>query len=155
MGQKMYTMGKDMSSPMIGSNMGKMMRQNMYQIVPSWDEPMEDIAGNVGNNMDNTMMGAPMVLNMGANNKITGFNIGHGQHPTLFGFPMFGSPMMGQKSYTNMMGRDMSSSMMDRSMMGSQDMYTNANLMGHDMNRMAPVNMMSQKMQIETMPSQS
>merc|ERR1719334_1587752 len=190
MGQKMYTMGKDMSSPMIGSNMGKMMRQNMYQIVPSWDEPMEDIAGNVGNNMDNTMMGAPMVqnmghnmmghnmdktmmgagmvqnmghnmmghnmdktmmgapmvLNMGANNKITGFH---------FGFPMFGSPMMGQKSYTNMMGRDMSSSMMDRSMMGSQDMYTNANLMGHDMNRMAPVNMMSQKMQIETMPSQS
>merc|ERR1711963_1041256 len=176
MGQKMYTMGKDMSSPMIGSNMGKMMRQNMYQIVPSWDEPMEDIAGNVGNNMDNTMMGAPMVqnmghnmmghnmdktmmdnnvdktsqpmpmediagnvgnnmdntmmgagmvqnmghnmmghnmdktmmgapmvLNMGANNKITGFQ---------FGFPMFGSPMMGQKSYTNMMGRDMSSSMM-------------------------------------------
>merc|ERR1719204_1026348 len=49
MGQKMYTMGKDMSSPMIGSNMGKMMRQNMYQIVPSWDEtPMEDVAGNVG-----------------------------------------------------------------------------------------------------------
>merc|ERR1711963_975476 len=98
----------------------------------------------MGHNMDKTMMGAGMVLNMGANNKITGFNIGHGQHPTLFGFPMFGSPMMGQKSYTNMMGRDMSSSMMDRSMMG-----------GHDMNRMAPVNMMSQKMQIETMPSQS
>merc|ERR1712027_93574 len=101
--------------------MGKMMRQNMYQIVPSWDEPMEDIAGNVGNNMDNTMMGAPMVQNMGhnmmghnmdktmmgagmvqnmgANNKITGFN--------MFGFPMFGSPMMGQKSYTNMMGQKM------------------------------------------------
>merc|ERR1719245_2993422 len=219
----MYTMGKDMSSPMIGSNMGKMMRQNMYQIVPSWDEtPMEDVAGNVGNNMDNTMMGAgmvqnmghnmighnmdktmmgagmvqnmghnmmghnmdktmmgapmvqnmghnmmghnmdktmmgaPMIQNIGHNNKITGFN--------MFGFPMFGFPMMGQKSYTNMMGRDMASNMvgqdmpshmMDRSMMGSQDMYTNANLMGHDMNRMAPVNMMSQKMQIETMPSQS
>merc|ERR1712131_447052 len=104
----------------------------------------------MGHNMDKTMMGAPMVHmghNMGHNNKIIGFN--------MFGFPMFGSPMMGQKSYTNMMGRDMSSSMMDRSMMGSQDMYTNANLMGHDMNRMAPVNMMSQKMQIETMPSQS
>merc|ERR1719322_1292160 len=122
---------------------------------------------NMGHNMDKTMMGAAMVQNMGHNNKIIGFN--------KFGFPMFGSPMMGQKSYTNMMGRDMSSSMMgnnmysnmmgrdmasnmvgqdmpshmmDRSMMGSQDMYTNANLM-------APVNMMSQKMQIETMPSQS
>merc|ERR1712002_1209781 len=107
----------------------------------------------MGHNMDKTMMGAPMVQNMGHNNKITGF--GNAQHITMFGFPMFGSPMMGQKSYTNMMGRDMSSSMMDRSMMGSQDMYTNANLMGHDMNRMAPVNMMSQKMQLETMPSQS
>jgi len=169
-------MVQNMGHNMMGHNMDKNMMDNNVDKT-SQPMPMEDIAGNVGNNMDNTMMGAPMVqnmghnmmghnmdktmmgapmvLNMGANNKITGFNIGHGQHPTLFGFPMFGSPMMGQKSYTNMMGRDMSSSMMDRSMMGSQDMYTNANLMGHDMNRMAPVNMMSQKMQIETMPSQS
>merc|ERR1719385_434606 len=144
MGQKMYTMGKDMSSPMIGSNMGKMMRQNMYQIVPSWDETtMGNNVGqtsqpmvppppqpNVGNNMDKTMMGAPMfhVHNMGHNNKNTGFN--------MFWFPMFGSPMMGQKPYTNMMGRDMSSSMM------GNNMYSN--LMGRDMNGMAPVNMMSQ-----------
>merc|ERR1712027_274015 len=95
----------------------------------------------------------------------------------VFGFPMMGhntytnmmgrdmsSSMMGNNMYSNMMGRDMASNMvgqdmpshmMDRSMMGSQDMYTNANLMGHDLNRMAPLNMMSQKMQIETMPSQS
>merc|ERR1711872_67103 len=138
-----------------------MMGNNVDKTIQPMPMPMEDIAGNVGNNMDHTMMGhnmdktmmgAPMVQNMGhmfgnIGTQITGFN--------MFGFPMFGSPMMGQKSYTNMMGRDMSSSMMDRSMMGSQDMYTNANLMGHDMNRMAPVNMMSQKMQIETMPSQS
>merc|ERR1711973_210817 len=173
-------MGHDMSSP----DMGKMMRQNKYQIVPSWDETV------MGHNMDNTKMGAPMVQAM----------LGHSMDKTMMGAPMvqtmlghnnmdknmrfnmFGFPMMGHPTYTNMMGRDMSSSMMgnnmysnimgrdmasnmvgqdmpshmmDRSMMGSQDMYTNANLMGHDMNRMAPQNMMNQKMQIETMPSQS
>jgi len=216
MGQKMYTMGKDMSSTMMGHdmsspNMGKMMRQNKYQIVPSWDETMmgnnvdktmmghnmhKAKTGNnmdktqMGHNMDNTKMGAPMVQAM----------LGHSMDKTMMGAPMvqtmlghnnmdknmrfnmFGFPMMGHPTYTNMMGRDLSSSMMgnnmysnimgrdmasnmvgqdmpshmmDRSMMGSQDMYTNANLMGHDMNRMAPQNMMNQKMQIETMPSQS
>jgi len=226
MGQKMYTMGQDMSSTMMGHdmsspNMGKMMRQNKYQIVPSWDETVMEhnmdktMMGNnvdktmmghnmhkaktgnnmdktqMGHNMDNTNMGAPMVQAM----------LGHNMDKTMMGSPMvqtmlghnnmvpqntrfnmFGFPMMGHGTYTNMMGRDMSSNMMgnnmysnmmgrdmasnmvgqdmpshmmDRSMMGSQDMYTNANLMGRDMNRMAPLNMMSHKMQIETMPSQS
>merc|ERR1711884_57236 len=198
---------------MIGSNMGKMMRQNKYQIVPSWDETMmSNNVGktsqpmvppppqpNVGNNMDKTMMGAPMVhvqapimhnmdnlhhspINMvqhvGHNNMLLHDMDKNIRGSTLvFGFPGMGhrtytnmmdgdmsSSMMGNNMYSNMMGRDMASNMvgqdmpshmMDRSMMGSQDMYTNANLMGHDMNRMAPVNMMSQKMQIETMPSQS
>merc|ERR1712038_1646476 len=185
MGQKMYTMGQDMSSTMMGHdmsspNMGKMMRQNKYQIVPSWDETMTQ------HNMDNTNMGAPMVQAM----------LGHNMDKTMMGSPMvqtmvghnnmvpqntrlnmFGFPMMGHGTYTNMMGRDMSSNMMGNNMysnmmgrgmasnmvgqdmpshmMGSQDMYTNANLMGRDMNQMAPLNMMSHKMQIETMPSQS
>merc|ERR1712156_883832 len=178
-------MGRDMSS----NNMGKMMRQNKYQIVPSWDETvMEHNMDNtmIGNNMDKTIMGAPMVQAM----------LGHNMDKTMMGSPMvqtmlghnnmvpqntrlnmFGFPMMGHGTYTNMMGRDMSSNMMGNNMysnmmgrdmasnmvgqdmpsrmMGSQDMYTNANLMGHDMNRMAPLNMMSHKMQIETMPSQS
>merc|ERR1712241_414783 len=199
MGQKMYTMGKDMSStmmghdlssPMIGSNMGKMMRQNKYQIVPSWDETMmgnnvdktmmgrnvgktsQPITANsennmdktmmgapmgqimLGHNMDNTMMGAPMVQTMlGHNNMDNNIRGSSGTRSTLvFGFPMRGhntyTSMMGRGMSSNMVGQDMPSHMMDRSMMGSQDMYTNANLMGHDMNRMAPVNMMSQKMQI-------
>merc|ERR1711963_706819 len=101
MGQKMYTMGKDMSSPMIGSNMGKMMRQNMYQIVPSWDESMEDIAGNVGHNMDNTMMGAPMVQNMGHN------MMGHNMDKTMMGAGMV------QNMGHNMMGHNMDKNMMD------------------------------------------
>merc|ERR1711923_565209 len=110
-------------------------------------------------------MGAPMVQTMLGHN-----NMDKNMRFNMFGFPMMGhnmytnmmdgdmsSSMMGNNMYSNMMGRDMASNMvgqdmpshmMDRSMMGSQDMYTNANLM-------APVNMMSQKMQIETMPSQS
>merc|ERR1719336_6077 len=132
----------------------------------------QPITANSENNMDNTMMGAPMVQTMlGHNNMDNNIRGSSGTRSTL----VFGLPMMGHKTYTNMMGGDMSSSMMgnnmysnmmgrdlasnmvgqdmpshmmDRSMMGSQDMYTNANLM-------APVNMMSQKMQIETMPSQS
>merc|ERR1719336_287023 len=139
----------------------------------------QPITANSENNMDNTMMGAPMVQTMlGHNNMDNNIRGSSGTRSTLvFGLPMMGhktytnmmggdmsSSMMGNNMYSNMMGRDMASNMvgqdmpshmMDRSMMGSQDMYTNANLMGHDMNRMAPVNMMSQKMQIETMPSQS
>merc|ERR1712027_196406 len=69
--------------------------------------------------------------------------------------------MMGQ-GLNNMMGHDMSGNQMSHEMssnlMGG-DMYSNnmvsSNTMGHDMNRMAPLNMMSQRMQIETMPSQS
>merc|ERR1719167_1977253 len=137
MGQKMYTMGKDMSSTMMGHdmsspNMGKMMRQNKYQIVPSWDKTMmghnmhKAKMGNnmdktqMGHNMDNTKMGAPMVQAM----------LGHSMDKTMMGAPMvqtmlghnnmdknmrfnmFGFPMMGHPTYTNMMGRDMSSSMM-------------------------------------------
>merc|ERR1719381_312129 len=133
--------------------------------------------------MDNAIMGDGPNINMfqtwSGHNNMLGHNMDKNIRvsPLVFGFPMMGhntytsmmgrdmsSSMMGNNMYSNMMGRDMASNMvgqdmpshmMDRSMMGSQDMYTNANLMGHDMNRMAPVNMMSQKMQIETMPSQS
>merc|ERR1712045_624920 len=126
-----YTMGKDMSSTMVGhdmsstmmgSNMGKMMRQNKYQITPSWSETM--MGNNVdktvksktsppmdntqmgapmlqamwGHNMDNTMMGAPMVQTM----------LGHNNMDKNMMFNMFGFPMMGHPTYTNMMGRDMS-----------------------------------------------
>jgi len=87
-------------------------------------------------------------------------------------------PMMRQNKYTNMMGsrdmtsmptlmmgQDLSSDMMERSMIG-QDMYSNVMdnhnkimssniMMGSNMNQMTPLNRMSQRMQIETMPSQS
>merc|ERR1712027_26540 len=129
---------------------------------------------NVGNNMDKTMMGGPMVQTMGGNNNMIGHNMDRNIRGStlVFGFPGMGhrtytsmmgrdmsSSMMGNNMYSNMMGRDMASNMVGHDMpshtMGSQDMYTNANLMGRDMNRMEPLNTMSHKMQIETMPSQS
>merc|ERR1712241_1136957 len=81
--------------------------------------------------------------------------------------------MMGQGKMTSnmnakempsiIMGQDMSSNLMERNMMG-QDMYSNAMddkiassniIMSRGMNQMTPLNRMSQRMQIETMPSQS
>merc|ERR1711973_100986 len=81
--------------------------------------------------------------------------------------------MMGSRDMTSMpallMGQDLSSDMMERYMM-DQDRYSNVmdnhnkimpsnimmgSMMGTRMNQMAPLNRMSQRMQIETMPSQS
>merc|ERR1712038_1603040 len=78
-------MGHDMSSP----NMGKMMRQNKYQIVPSWDETVMEhnmdktMMGNnvdkaiMGHNMDKTMMGSPMVQTMLGHNNMVHNNMVH------------------------------------------------------------------------------
>merc|ERR1712156_1144781 len=72
--------------------------------------------------------------------------------------------MMGRdmSSRNNMMGHDMSTNQMSQEMSSNlmgRDMYSNqmlsSNTMGLDMNMMAPSNTMSQRMQIETMPSQS
>merc|ERR1719300_1084578 len=133
---------------------------------------MVHVQGPIMHNMDN-LHHSPInvVQHVGHNNMLLPNMDKNIRGSTLvFGFPLMGyntytnmmggdmsSSMMGNNMYSNMMGRDMASNMvgqdmpshmMDRSMMGSQDMYTNANLM-------APVNMMSQKIQIETMPSQS
>merc|ERR1712136_73634 len=77
------------------------------------------------------------------------------------------SNMMGPSGMTSsIMGQDISSNVMEsRNMMG-QDLYSNALennnnmmssniLMGGNMNQMTPLSRMSQRMQIETMPSQS
>jgi len=72
--------------------------------------------------------------------------------------------MMGpdMSSRNNMVGHDMSINQMSQEMSSNlmgRDRYSNqmlsSNTMGLDMNRMAPLNTMSQRMQIETMPSQS
>merc|ERR1711973_529961 len=71
--------------------------------------------------------------------------------------------MMGRdmSSRNNMVGHDMSTNQMSQEMSSNlmgRDMYSNqmlsSNTMGLDINRMAPSNTMSQRMHIETMPSQ-
>merc|ERR1712012_947265 len=132
-----------------------------------------------GHNIDNTEMGAlnlvhksmmgalNMVQTWSGHNNMLGHNMDKNIRYNMFGFPLMGhntytnmmdgdmsSSMMGNNMYSNMMGRDMASNMVGQDMpshtMGSQDMYTNANLMGRDMNRMEPLNTMSHMMQIET-----
>merc|ERR1711973_17635 len=61
--------------------------------------------------------------------------------------------MVGHGMSTNQMSQEMSSNLMGRDMYSNQ--MLSSNTMGLDMNRMALLNTMSQRMQIETMPSQS
>merc|ERR1711973_1017493 len=121
MGQKMYTMGKDMSFTMMGHdmsspNMGKMMRQNKYQIVPSWDETVME------HNMDNTMMG----------NNVDKTMMGHNMHKAKMDNNKMGAPMvqamLGHSMDKTMMGAPMVQTM-DKTMMGAPMVQT---MLGHN-----------------------
>ena len=85
-------------------------------------------------NLNHNMMGQGMVNNMMDNDRYSMNTMGHGMSTS----------QMGQEMSSNLMGRDMYSNKM-----------VSSNMMGHDMSRMTPLNRMSQRMQIETMPSQS
>merc|ERR1711973_66219 len=152
-------MGQDMSSSMMQRN--NRLTSNMYKAnnLVGRDMSTMNMMGNEMSSMNN-MMGRDML----SRNKQMGHEISSRNN------------MMGQ-GLNNMMGRDMSSmnmtgqDMSSRNMMGQglnnmmgHDMSGNqmshemsSNLMGGDMysNNMVSSNMMSQRMQIETMPSQS
>merc|ERR1712226_32821 len=138
-GMSSNMMGRDMSSNAMDKSM--MGRQNMYTTM-------------MGRNMDSTMMGRNMDQNMMGRNMDQNM-MGHNIYNNMMGRDMtsnmggqdMSSRMMGHNIYNNMMGRDMTSNM------GGQDM--SSRMMGRDMNRMSPVNMMSQRMQIEQVPAES
>merc|ERR1719295_1666036 len=65
----------------------------------------------------------------------------------------FRNNMVGHDMSINQMSQEMSSNLMGRDRYSKQ--MLSSNTMGLDMNRVAPLNTMSQRMQIETMPSQS
>merc|ERR1719356_2235814 len=103
--------------------------------------------------------------------------MGHGMSTNIMNLDR-NMPKMGQTMYTNKMGQhdmvsnlrnpsllrsDMSADLMERGMIG-QDIYSNVmdnrnKMMSSNVvmgqNQMTPLNRMSQRMQIETMPSQS
>jgi len=172
-----------MSSNMMGRDMSSnVMRHDMTNHAMSSNMMGRDRSTNImghdmnlmGRDMSTSMMGRDIATNM----------IGHDRTSSMLGRDMLNDMMnpnmdvniMGQSMQSNMMGRsgmtssimgqDISSNMMEsRNMMG-QDLYSNAVdnnnkmmssniMMGGNMNQMTPLNRMSQRMQIETMPSES
>merc|ERR1712241_1382002 len=157
-----------MSSNMMGRDRStNIMGRDMYTNLMGRDRT----SSLMGRDMSTSMMGRDMATNM----------IGHDRTSSMLDREMLMNPnmdvnIMGQSMLSNMMGRsgmtssimgqDISSNMMEsRNMMG-QDLYSNAMennnkmmsssiLMGGNMNQMTPLSRMSQRMQIETMPSQS
>jgi len=148
-------MGRNIPSNMLGSDMstnmmGHGMTSNMMGHGLSTDM--------INRNMDMNMMDQTMYTNMMGQGKMT-TNMNTKEMPSI----IMGQDMSSNVMERNMMGQDMSSNMMERNMMG-QDMYSNAMdnkiassniIMSRGMNQMTPLNRMSQRMQIETMPSQS
>jgi len=157
-------MGQDLTSNL----MGQEMTSNMM------DQPMSNQM--MGRGMTNNMMGHDMTFNsMGRD--MTFSTMGRDMSTNMMNLDR-NMPMMGQTMYTNKMGQrdmvsnlrnpsllrsDMSANLMERGVMG-QDVYSNVmdnrnRMMSSNVamgrNQMAPLNRMSQRMQIETMPSQS
>jgi len=134
-------LGRDMSTNMMGHSM----TSNMMGRGLSTDM--------INRNMDMNMMDQTMYTNMMGQGKMT-TNMNTKEMPSI----IMGQDMSSNVMERNMMGQDISSNMM------GQDMYSNAmdnkigssnTMMSRGMNQMTPLNRMSQRMQIETMPSQS
>merc|ERR1712226_360687 len=160
MNQGSNLMGSDMSTNMMGHNIGKnMIGQNMYSKMLSHDMSSNMMGRDMSfNAMDKSMMGRQNMYNM--------FNLGRDMSSNMMGHNMnqhtMGNTMIGQAAIpmsSNMMN-DMLSNIIsqrkDNTMIGhSMDQNLYNNMMGRDMNRMSPVNMMSQRMQIEQVPAES
>jgi len=139
-------LGRDMSTNMMGHGM----ISNMMGHGLSTDM--------INRNIDMNKMDQTMYTNMMGQVKMTS-NMNAKEMPSI----IMGQDMSSNMMERNMMSQDMSSNMMERNMMG-QDMYSNAMdnkivssniMMSGGMSQMTPLNRMSQRMQIETMPSQS
>jgi len=151
-------MGRDMSSmDLMGHDMSSinMMGRDMSSL-NMVDHEMSSRNNMMGQGMVNNMMGHDMSsVNMMGHDMLSRNNMmGQGSMVNnMMGHDMSSMNMMGRSISTNQMGQEMSSNLMGR------DMYSNkmvsSNMMGRDMSRMTPLNRMSQRMQIETMPSQS
>jgi len=139
-------MGRNIPSNMLGHSMtSNMMGRDLSTSM-------------INRNMDENMIDQTMYTNMMGQGKMTS-NMNAKEMPSI----IMGQDMSSNLMERNMMGQDMSSNMIERNMMG-QDMYSNAMdnkiassniMMSRGMNQMTPLNRMSQRMQIETMPSQS
>jgi len=169
-------MGLDMSPNMMGQDMTLSSMRARYNQIPSMHRSSEVMthgmpSNMMGRNIPSNMVGHSMTSNMMGRDLSTSM-INRNMDENMIDQTMY-TNMMGQGKMTSnmnakempsiIMGQDMSSNLMERNMIG-QDMYSNAMdnmiaasniIMSRGMNQMTPLNRMSQRMQIETMPSQS
>jgi len=169
-------MGLDMSPNMMGQDMTLSSMRARNNQIPSMHRSSEVMthgmpSNMMGRNIPSNMLGHSMTSNMMGRDLSTSM-INRNMDENMIDQTMY-TNMMGQGKMTSnmnakempsiIMGQDMSSNLMERNMMG-QDMYSNAMddkiassniIMSRGMNQMTPLNRMSQRMQIETMPSQS
>merc|ERR1719295_1137287 len=169
-------MGLDMSPNMMGQDMTLSSMRARNNRIPSMHRSSEVMthgmpSNMMGRNIPSNMLGHSMTSNM-MGHDLSNSMINRNMDENMIDQTMY-TNMMGQSKMTSnmnakempsiIMGQDMSSNMIGRNMMG-QDMYSNAMddkiassniIMSQGMNQMTPLNRMSQRMQIETMPSQS
>merc|ERR1712226_537542 len=159
-------MGRDMSSSMMQRN--NQLTSNMYRTnnLMGHDMSTMNMLGRDLSSMNN-MMGRDksfvnmMGRDMSSRNKLMGYDMSSrnnmmGQRlNNMMGRDMSSINMMGRdmSSRNNLVGHDMSANQMGRDMYSNQ--MLSSNTMGQVMSRMAPLNTMSQGLQIQSMPSQS
>jgi len=164
--------GQEMSTNMKGR---KMSTNVMALDMRPMNNHMSSVYRMFNHGMPSNMMGRDMSTNV-MGHDMTSNKLGNGLTTDMIS-PNLGMNMMDQTMYTNMMGegkmtsnttpffklgQGMLSTMMERNMMG-KGMYSNAMdnkmssniMMSRNMNQMSPLNRMSQRMEIETIPSQS
>ena len=162
--------GQEMSTNMKGR---KMSTNVMALDMRPMNNQMSSVYRMLNQGMPSNMMGRDMSTNV-MGHDMTSNKLGNGLTTDMIS-PNLGMNMMDQTMYTNMMGemtsnttpffklgQGMLSTMMERNMMG-KGMYSNAMdnkmssniMMSRNMNQMSPLNRMSQRMEIETIPSQS
>merc|ERR1712076_335424 len=129
-GMSSNLMGRDMTSNRLGLNLSPQMMGR-------------DMSDNVmGQGVTSSIMGRDMLTNMRNN------NMDIPRSRTMY------TNMMGGRDTTSLPTLKMSQAMYSNTMENNDKMSSNI-LMGSNVKLMAPLNRMSQRMQIETMPSQS
>ena len=142
-GMSSNMMGRDMTSNRLGLNLSPQMSRDMSDNVMSQGVTTSIMGRDMLNNMRNNNIDIPRSRAMYT-------NIMGGRDTSL---PTL---MMGQHLPSDMTERNMMSPAMYSNIMENNDKMMSSNiLMGSNVRLMAPLNRMSQRIQIETMPSQS
>jgi len=170
-------MGRELSTNAMGHDMTfsnlRPMNNPMSSVLRSSDIMAQRMPSNmIGRDMFSNTIGRDLTLSMIGHGASTGMmthdmdknTMGQTMYTNMLGLGELTSNMKGREMSSAMMGRGQGRDIMERNMMG-QDMYSNtmdnnkmmtSNIMiSRDMNQMIPVTRKNQRMQIQTMPSQS